>query len=128
MSIGRFLQDKRIQNNMSVEEVADKSKVSGGTVRAYEQGRRQPSVKALMALLEALEVTESTWIDTLTWKNPVDDVIYDLAPSRGGWSKNRKTSNYDPSVNLAKIRLEAIEAILLADKTTLMAVITLIKR
>ena len=130
MSIGRFLQDTRIQRMMTVEEVSTKASLSVGTIRAVEQGRRIPSAKSLMDLLSALDVQDSTWIDTVTWKDPTDDTVYDLAPVGGGWKKTRKTSvyNHDPSINLSKVRLEAIEAILLADRLTLTAVITLLKR
>jgi transcriptional regulator with XRE-family HTH domain len=130
MSIARYLQDVRLQKNLTVEEVATKANISVGSVRAYEQDRRKPSAKSLIGLLSALDV-ESHWIDNVTWQNPLDDTIHDLAPIGGGWPKNRKTSDYtkrDPSVSIAKIRLEAIDAILKADTSSVKAVITLLKR
>jgi len=91
MSLGRFLQDARFKKNLSVEEVALKSQLSIGTIRACEQGRRFPSAASLRLVLSALDVDQSTWIDTVTWKHPINGTIYDLAPIGGAWPKIEKS-------------------------------------
>lgn len=133
MSLGRFLQDKRIRLQLTVEEVAVKANVSVGTVRAVEQGRRTPSVKSMTGLLSALDITESTWVDSVTWQDPLTFLNYNLAPKAGGWPNDKKTADYTVSeskhmTDLARTRIEAIELILATDRETLMAVITLLKK
>jgi transcriptional regulator with XRE-family HTH domain len=127
MSIGRFIQDLRVHQGLSVEDVAIKANVSVGTLRACEQGRRLPSAMSLKRMLSALGEFESTWIDTVTWKNPLDGEIFVLVPMKGGHKEKGTYKTKNKVDNTSNIRLEAIEAILTTDIDTLKAIITLIE-
>jgi transcriptional regulator with XRE-family HTH domain len=56
MSFARKLREIRQEKGLSREELSERSGLGRGTVRDYEQGRRQPSLQLAFKLAEALGV------------------------------------------------------------------------
>ena len=84
MTLGNFVQKNRRDQKMTVDEVAIQSKLSVGTIRAIEQGRRLPSAEALHKVLGALNVDSAdNWIDDATWRDPGDGTLHSLVPYFG---------------------------------------------
>lgn len=79
MSLGTWIQNERRQAGLSVTELATESGLSYGSIRAYEQGRRMPSVQAMNKLLVALDFQGAYWTTPTTWKDPVTGQLYDFA-------------------------------------------------
>lgn len=110
MELGYRLQDERRACNISVEELANKTSMSIGSIRSYEQGRRIPSVTALKSLLTCLDL-KGKWISETVWKSP-DDEEYNLTPFRGGHTRRVQKENEN-------LRVQTIREILDADSETL---------
>jgi transcriptional regulator with XRE-family HTH domain len=56
MNIGAKLRELREARGLTQDQLAERSGVPAGTVRNYEQGRREPSWQALWGLAEALGI------------------------------------------------------------------------
>jgi transcriptional regulator with XRE-family HTH domain len=63
MKYGERLQELREKTGMTQEQLADRSGVKLWTLRGYEQGRREPSWKAALALAGALGVAAEAFAD-----------------------------------------------------------------
>lgn len=62
-SIGKRIHDKRTQNNMSVESLADALSISERELSEYERGIHPPSAQILIALSHVLHVS-ADWLLT----------------------------------------------------------------
>ena len=60
---GKLLVALRRESGLSQPQLADKARVSVGSVRDLEQGRRQPSWATVQALAEALGVEVTAFVD-----------------------------------------------------------------
>lgn len=118
--LGEMLQKKRRQMKMSVEHLAEAIGVSVGTIRAVEQGRRNPSAKTLSKLLETLEIESGIWLDDWTWQSSGGET-YELARFSGD---NRRR----PPTDANQLRVEVIAQILWADSATLSSIQQLLSR
>lgn len=124
-TLGRYLQARRFDLNLSIAAVSRLSDVAPGTLRAYEQGRRLPSVAALNRLFVALDLEDQIWVDANTWEHPETHDTYVLASGPGGGGVKRGPM---PKDELDALRIDAIAQILTVDTETLKAIITLLKR
>lgn len=120
IKLGERLQNKRRQMNKSVEDLAEAVGVSVGTIRAVEQGRRNPSMKIFSKLLEALEIGNGKWVDDWTWQS-ADGDVYEMARFSGD---NRRR----PPTDVNQLRVEVIAQILWADAATLSSIQQLLSR
>jgi transcriptional regulator with XRE-family HTH domain len=55
-AIGRFIEQKRKDAELSQEELADKLKVSKATISLYESGDRKPTLKRLNQIAKELNI------------------------------------------------------------------------
>jgi len=63
MTFAERLRELREKVGMTQEQLADQSGVNLWTIRGYEQGRREPNWKALLALAAALRVRAEAFAD-----------------------------------------------------------------
>lgn len=122
-SIGEFIQEARFTRKLSVKELSEESGLSYGTIRAYEQNRRTPSVESFHKLLVALDIQGLTWVNSQTWVHPETGVEYTLAPFASGRPKNSGVRTRD----YAQKQVAAVRAILSFDEETLDAILVMIQ-
>lgn len=124
MNLATHLQDRRHALKYSVDFVAEKTGLSVGTIRAYEQGRRIPSAVALKKLDEVL-VLDGNWYNSTTWRWNVssdpDQSLLRLSLDKGFHGRQRPNKT-----EVETLRLALIQKILTADAKTLSAVDMLI--
>lgn len=57
MTFGQRLKDLRIKNDMTQQELADRSHIARSTLGMYEQDRRHPDFESLDALADLFDVS-----------------------------------------------------------------------
>jgi transcriptional regulator with XRE-family HTH domain len=122
-SIGEFIQEARFTRKLSVKELSEESGLSYGTIRAYEQNRRTPSVESFHKLLVALEIEGLKWTNSQTWIHPDTGVEYTLAPFASGRPKRSEVRTR----NFAQKQVAAVKSILSFDEETLDAILVMIQ-
>jgi len=55
MNIGKHIKEKRIELNMTQDELAEKLFVTRQTISNYEIGKRQPTIETLQAFSKVFE-------------------------------------------------------------------------
>jgi transcriptional regulator with XRE-family HTH domain len=63
MTFGEKLQELREKAGLSQAQLAQRSGIPAGTVRAFEQGLRQPLWDVVLKLCDALDVTSDVFGD-----------------------------------------------------------------
>lgn len=94
MNLGEWLQDRRMKLNLSVAQVSERTGLSIGTIRAYEQERRRPTVQSMNQLLVALDFLEPHWVTPTIWNNPDTGELYSFARYPGD---NRMDNSAPPT-------------------------------
>jgi len=123
-SIGEFIQEARFTRKLSVKELSKKSGLSYGSIRAYEQNRRTPSVESFHKILGALDIQGLNWVNSQTWVHPETGIEYTLAPFASGRPKRKSN---EQTKDFAQKQVYAVKNILSFDEDTLDAIIVMIQ-
>lgn len=125
-NIGHLLQDTRRNLGLSVEEIALETKLSIGSIRAYEQSRRTPSAASLKLLLHSLGLEKTgIWLSSDVWQSP-DSSVYALAPFAGGHIRKHSGDIVITSVK-DDLRIQVITQVLTASYDKLTEINSLLK-
>lgn len=119
-TLGNLIQSQRRKMGLKVEDLAERTNLSVGTIRAIEQGRRTPSVEAFAKIETILDIEDGQWIESDTWVDPSGNQ-HVLALMPGG--KPRVPKSQD--IRLTRFLL--IEKIMEADEETVAALDWLLK-
>lgn len=123
MRLGNLLQDRRRELKLTVESVAESSSMAVGTIRAYEQSRRMPSVEALRSVLDALALDYTVLTPHII---QVGQDTYELAAVKGGNSLWPNTDESDvpcaDDADVETIRLRVVRKVLYADMRIIQAI------
>jgi transcriptional regulator with XRE-family HTH domain len=92
VSFANRLRELREQKGMSREELAQVCGLGRGTVRDYEQGHREPTLRSAFKLAEALGVSVEEFKDGYT--DAADSPADEASPARG---RPRKAKAISPA-------------------------------
>ncbi len=53
---GQFIRERRLEKNMSIEQLAEESDLSDRSISDIERGRRIPMANSLLAICRALDI------------------------------------------------------------------------